>query len=440
MAPKRKQNENNDVNQTTTKRRFSKRLSNLATGDTSTLAASELSNKKDTKKMNTKSKSFSKKIHEASDSSETNDELVIDEMNSIDNTDSMSVGSANAAKPNEASSSSMDHSSASANNGTQLRSSTCHPVSINDDDEEDEFRRMFMSTTPKVTSHNYNSTPLNVSRKTDKGNRSIGNSSTIYCAPDTPHNQLSNTTNNPLNSSSTNSKIMNTTNNSCAYDAAPQSQGSPLNRSITAMFFGPKEIPLLETFPEYRKLFRDCERVKKENETWSKDYQALTNRMRRLEQTTFPRPTADGYAFIEQLMQSLNNSRRDEDTRTNTELARDFGMTEATLMSLSNTDPQKTALRLFNALFPSHQQKEALINVAHLKVLHPNLLDDILVFARRCSPGCGYNSSMLKEAIGNSIRCARHQMRRSNAHRIVAAAAVRRPSVHRATSLVRRIQ
>jgi hypothetical protein len=46
----------------------------------------------------------------------------------------------------------------------------------------------------------------------------------------------------------------------------------------------------------------------------------------------------------------------------------------------------------------------------------------ILVFARRCAPGCGYTMPMLKEAIGNAIRCARYKLKRSHAHLIVAAA------------------
>ncbi len=90
------------------------------------------------------------------------------------------------------------------------------------------------------------------------------------------------------------------------------------------------------------------------------------------------RPSADGYAFIEQLLHSLRTSQNDEDNRTNAELAREFRLSEATLMSLSHTDPQKTSLRLFNALFPGNQEKEALINVAHLSVEYPNLLNNIL--------------------------------------------------------------
>ncbi len=39
----------------------------------------------------------------------------------------------------------------------------------------------------------------------------------------------------------------------------------------------------------------------------------------------------------------------------------------------------------------------------------------VSVFARRCAPGSGYSMGMLKEAIGNSIRCARHKIKTDQA-------------------------
>ena len=76
-------------------------------------------------------------------------------------------------------------------------------------------------------------------------------------------------------------------------------------------------------------------------------------------------------------MQLLKNSETDEDRRTNAELAVAFGLSEATLMSLSNIDPQKTSLRVFNALFPTNKAKDDLKNVAHVITEYPNLLNDI---------------------------------------------------------------
>ncbi|CAF1563696.1 unnamed protein product, partial [Rotaria sordida] len=111
---------------------------------------------------------------------------------------------------------------------------------------------------------------------------------------------------------------------------------------------------ILETFPEYHELRRNFERVSKQNEAWAEDYRTLTLRMKELQQTSFPRPSVDGRLFLEQLLQSLKNSETDEDRRTNAELAVTFGLSEVTLMSLSNIDPQKTLLRVFNALFPTN--------------------------------------------------------------------------------------
>jgi hypothetical protein len=78
------------------------------------------------------------------------------------------------------------------------------------------------------------------------------------------------------------------------------------------------------------------------------------------------------------LLYSLTSNEHDEDNRTNNQLAADLGLSEATLMSLSNIDPQKTSLRVFNALFPTNQGKEELHNVPHLTSEYPNLLKDIL--------------------------------------------------------------
>ena len=229
-----------------------------------------------------------------------------------------------------------------------------------------------------------------------RNNQSVDISASTRYVQGATLSQLPNTTNNHLNGSNFSSTTINTSINSCVNDIVPQSQSSSSVRSLSNIAYGQNNAAVLETFVEYRNLKRDYERVKKQNEIWANDYQTLTNRMTRLEQTTFrmfifkiflyiicihlslARPTADGYAFLEQLLESLRNGRREEDGRTNAELARDFGMTEATLMSLSNTDPQKTSLRLFNAIFPTHQEKEVLINVANLTVLHPNLLTNIL--------------------------------------------------------------
>ena len=52
------------------------------------------------------------------------------------------------------------------------------------------------------------------------------------------------------------------------------------------------------------------------------------------------------------------------------------------------------------------------------------LMSLTLAFARRCAPGSGYSLPMLKEAVGNAIRCARHKLKKSHVH-LMAAAGVR---------------
>ena len=90
------------------------------------------------------------------------------------------------------------------------------------------------------------------------------------------------------------------------------------------------------------------------------------------------RPNADGRAFLEQLLDSMKSSENDEDNRSSTELADDIGVPETILLSFSSAEPQKTALRIFNALFPTNQDKQSLINVANMNVEHPTLLENIL--------------------------------------------------------------
>ena len=94
--------------------------------------------------------------------------------------------------------------------------------------------------------------------------------------------------------------------------------------------------------------------------------------------TLLARPTTDGRVFLEQLLESLRASEQIEDNRTPSEIASAIGIPEITLLSSSNIDPQKTALHVFNHIFPGSKQKESLINVANLNAKYPNLLNTIL--------------------------------------------------------------
>ncbi len=84
-------------------------------------------------------------------------------------------------------------------------------------------------------------------------------------------------------------------------------------------------------------------------------------------------------------------------------------MSEATLLSTSTPDPQKTALKVFNHLFPSAEEKEVLVNAQLLKAEYPHLLDDILgkllIFDLSfisCSSAEREDRNLLKEFILNT--------------------------------------
>jgi hypothetical protein len=275
------------------------------------------------------------------------------------------------------------------------------------------------------------------------------------------HNQLStNTIGDKLTTSNTPSRNVNTsTNQNAISNSSPLNQVSIGNQSLSSISYTTNNSALLETFVEYRTLKRDLQRAMKLNETWKADYQVLARRMQALQNSSFlkcisfscyllyylisflARPSTDGRAFLEQLLDSIRSSDHDEDNRSSNQLANDIGIPETTLLSFSNAEPQKTALKIFSALFPNNEDKEYLVNVANLDDKHPTLLKNILgkfffiqsltylivlyplVFSRRCAPGCGYTMGALKDAIGNSIRCARYKLKTDNSRLIVAAAA-----------------
>ncbi|CAF4981802.1 unnamed protein product, partial [Rotaria sp. Silwood1] len=222
-----------------------------------------------------------------------------------------------------------------------------------------------------------------------------------------------NTVDNQLKMSNTPSRNINTSTNPCTNtDSSPLTQVPNGSQASPSTNYATNNNAILETFVEYRTLKRELQRALNLNERWKADYQILVRRMQRLQNSSFPRPNVDGRAFLEQLLDSIRSSEHDEDNRSSNQLANDIGLPETTLLSFSNAEPQKTALRIFNALFPTNQNKQSLINVTNL-----NYLLDV------AHPGSGYSMAMLKEAVGNSIRCARHKIKMEQS-RIVAAAAV----------------
>ncbi|CAF4589997.1 unnamed protein product [Rotaria sp. Silwood2] len=413
MAPKRKTVRNDNVPRQVMKC-IGKRVASINRNDETTIDAMSSLKKKQMKKT-IKTKPIVKKNKKA------NNETITENMDQ--SVKSMSVDSLINIDSIEVESASMSESSICRSPQLQLKPSTRLSINTNDD-EDDEFHKMFMSNTAKVKNNtSYSSTPLCISRKSDKNVRTTSDSSSSYNVKDTALSRLSySNTDHCSKIADLPVKSVQTPTNCSVLSVLPQIQTSSSIRSLSSVQTKSNNLVILETFPEYRDLKRNFERVSKENEAWLEDYKALTLRMKQLQQTSFPRPSVDGRLFLEQFLHSLKTIEADEDRRTNAELAGDLGLSEATLMSLSNIDPQKASLRVFNALFPTNKDKEDLKNVAYVTTEHPNLLDDILVFARRCSPGCSYTMAMLKEAIGNSIRCARHSVKKANTQQIAAAA------------------
>ncbi|CAF4911039.1 unnamed protein product [Rotaria sp. Silwood1] len=376
MAPKRKTVRNDNVPRQVMQC-IGKRVASVNRNDETTIDAMS-SLKKNQMKKTIKTKPIVKKNKKA------NNETITENSSVNESVKSMSVDSLINIDSIEVESASMSESSICPSPQPQLKPSTRLSINTNDD-EDDEFCKMFMSNTPKVKNNtNYSSTPLCISRKSDKNVRTTSDSSSSYNVKDTALSRLSHSnTDNCSKISDLPVKSVQTPINCSVASVLPQIQTSSSIRSLSSVQTKSNNLVILETFPEYRDLKRNFERVSKENEAWLEDYKALTLRMKQLQQTSFPRPSVDGRLFLEQLLHSLKTIEADEDRRTNAELAGDLGLSEATLMSLSNIDPQKASLRVFNALFSTNKSKEDLKNVAYVTTEYPNLLDDILAHSYR---------------------------------------------------------
>ncbi|CAF3911779.1 unnamed protein product [Rotaria sp. Silwood2] len=283
---------------------------------------------------------------------------------------------------------------------------------IGDDDDTNEFQAMFMSNATLPKSHpNCCSTPL---VDLDKINRkstvcAATEYASSYQTKKSTHRRPLSTINGDHQSTTTNLNIQNfntLTNLRVSTNLSPAAQVSIRNQSLSSINYTTNNNAILDTFVEYRNLRRDLQRVEQKIENWKTDYEALKRQLEKLQKTSFPRQNADGRAFSKHLLESLNSCEQDKDNRTSAQIAKSIGMPETILLSCSAVDPQKTALHVFNQVFPDNDKKEALINIDNLNVNYPILLKDILVWSRRCTPGCVYSMSELRDAIGNSIRCA----------------------------------
>lgn len=172
------------------------------------------------------------------------------------------------------------------------------------------------------------------------------------------------------------------------------SQASAGASSLSNINYTTNNNAILETFVEYRNLKRDLHQAQNQIQNWKSDYSALSRQMEKLKNSSFrmlfliilsfililshlARPTADGRVFIEQLLESLKSSEEALDKRSLSQLSIDIGVPESVLLSCSKIDPQKSALHVFNFLFPTNEDKDALLNVANVMIKCPDLLDNI---------------------------------------------------------------
>ncbi|CAF3249836.1 unnamed protein product [Rotaria sp. Silwood2] len=262
-----------------------------------------------------------------------------------------------------------------------VKTSTVSQFDIDDDDDTSEFEAMFMPKAPRLKAiSNYSSTPLVRSQyHNQSGTRTNAESLSLH--------GMENNTSTPLstiiisNQSTTpniNIQKLNTPSNPRAKsNLSASSQASASNQSLSNINYTTNNSAILETFSEYRNLKRDLQQASHQIENWKSDYNTLKRQMEKLKNNSFPRPTAEGRIFIEQLLESLKSGEGVGDKRSLSQLAIDIGVPETVLLSSSSIDPQKSALHVFNYLFPTNEDKVSLLNVANVMIKYPSLLDNI---------------------------------------------------------------
>ncbi|CAF3322549.1 unnamed protein product [Rotaria sp. Silwood2] len=175
-----------------------------------------------------------------------------------------------------------------------------------------------------------------------------------------------------------------------------------------------QNIMLLQALPEYRSLEREVKTLKKQVEEWSHNYTRLERKYDELKANSFPRPSADGYEFLKQLLDCLTGTSSDIDTRTNLQLATDLNLTLEQLIAAEHEDPQRTTLNILNILCPTNSDKADLVSIREMVKNYNDVLQTIYIIARRSSPNTSFSMRQLRNAIGMSIRQARYRESLSN--------------------------
>ncbi|CAF4236801.1 unnamed protein product [Rotaria sp. Silwood2] len=175
----------------------------------------------------------------------------------------------------------------------------------------------------------------------------------------------------------------------------------------------PKETyDILTRFSEFRRLVKAFNNERKKCEIWSKDFARLKMNYEQLQEQSFPRPPAPALSYLVDMVTLIQQSGGRADPRSDDQLARDLGENPVFLMGLKDVTPQQTALNVFNHLYPGYEAKVELGSVKNLDIKRPGLLQTLLTFAQRASPGSTYKMQELRDGLSNSIRGARHHWRK----------------------------
>ncbi|CAF3613668.1 unnamed protein product [Rotaria sp. Silwood1] len=240
---------------------------------------------------------------------------------------------------------------------------------------------------------------------------SCSNSNVIYARSQAVHNSGTGATPIHLDNSKSTSRSSIIVNNH-----------SPLNDNLHNQVISnqvKQNMMLLQALPEYRALQREVKLLKKKIKQWAHDYEILERKYEELQSNSFPRPSVDGYEFLIQLVDCISRIRRDDDPRTNAELALDLNLSLEQLIALEHEDPQRTALNILHAIYPTNKEKADLIGIRHMAAMHSDVLRTIFIFARRASPTAAFSMRQLRNTFGTAIRQARYRENLSNKNVLV---------------------
>ncbi|CAF4980346.1 unnamed protein product [Rotaria sp. Silwood1] len=179
------------------------------------------------------------------------------------------------------------------------------------------------------------------------------------------------------------------------------------NASTTSKLSGSS---MIESSLEYRELKRLYLHEKQQAEEWKKDYMVLKRQLQELRASTLPRPTAEVLEWLRELFDLLNsNGAFRGDGRSLSSIGDELGIDEMHRITVAARTSQKSALKIFRLLYPTISLRANCISIAKLPETQ---LQNIYLYVRLLHPNLSFKMMDMRRAIGNSIRSARHEMRK----------------------------